>query len=146
MDNRTIKRGKSARPRSATALSRRLRRSETDAERRIWLSLRNRRLGGFKFRRQQAFGPYIVDFFCAEQFLIVELDGGQHAVNAEQDTVRTSYLVVRGYRVLRFWNNDVLSNTPGVLESILKELRTPYCSPSLIGDSTPVSFPPEGED
>jgi very-short-patch-repair endonuclease len=129
MDDHTSKRSRTTGPRSRIDLSRNLRRRETDSEHLLWLSLRNRRLDGFKFRRQQAIGGYIVDFVCQETRLIIELDGGQHAVNAEQDTIRTNYLIERGYRVLRFWNNDVLSNTTGVLESILRELRTPHPNP-----------------
>jgi len=97
-----------------------LRRDMTDAERKLWLSLRDRRLDGHKFRRQSTIGPYIVDFLCAEVMLIIELDGGQHS--PEIDASRTHYLKERGYRVLRFWNNDVLENFEGVLETILSVL------------------------
>jgi very-short-patch-repair endonuclease len=129
MDDQYTRRSNTAGSRHGIARSRQLRSRETDAERRIWLALRDRRLDGFKFRRQQSFGPYIVDFFCAEKYLIIELDGGQHMANAGQDAERTRYLADRGYRVLRFWDNDVLSNTAGVLESILKELGTPRTNP-----------------
>jgi len=97
---------------------RRLRRNQTDAERALWFRLRDRRLSGWKFRRQAPFDRFIVDFICAEARLIIELDGGQHAMRSEQDANRTAVLDSMGYLVLRFWNNDVLSNIDGVLEVI----------------------------
>lgn len=103
--------------------ARELRVNQTDAEARIWKHLRNRQMHGAKFRRQIAIDPYIVDFICTDHILIVELDGGQHAEQVEADAKRTTYLKSRGYRVLRFWNNDVLANTDGVLEVILMELQ-----------------------
>jgi primosomal protein N' (replication factor Y) len=87
---------------------------------RLWSRLRRKQLKGFRFRRQHPFGPYVVDFFCAEAKLIVEVDGGQHADEGE---ARTRWLDARGYRVIRFWNNDVLANTDGVLRMILDALR-----------------------
>ena len=101
-----------------TSLARSLRNNSTDAERLIWRSLRNRTLFECKFRRQYPVGPYIADFVCIEKRLIVELDGGQHADNVMQDEARTAYLQAEGYRVLRFWNNDVLLQTMAVLEAI----------------------------
>jgi very-short-patch-repair endonuclease len=100
-----------------TTFARRLRRDQTDAERVIWFRLRDRRLNGLKFKRQVPIDKYIADFCCAEARLIIELDGGQHATRDE--TNRTAILEAMGYVVLRFWNNDVLSNTDGVLEEIL---------------------------
>jgi very-short-patch-repair endonuclease len=97
--------------------ARRLRRNQTDAERVLWFRLRDRRLNGLKFKRQVPIDKYIVDLCCAEAKLIVELDGGQHATRDE--TNRTAVLEAMGYFVLRFWNNDVLQNTEGVLEEIL---------------------------
>jgi very-short-patch-repair endonuclease len=97
--------------------ARRLRRNQTDAERVLWFRLRDRRLNGLKFKRQVPIDKYIADFYCAEARLIVELDGGQHATRDE--TNRTAILEAMGYLVLRFWNNDVLQNTEGVLEEIL---------------------------
>src|SRR4029079_12797034 len=91
----------------------RLRREMTDAERKLWSVLRNRKLNGAKFRRQQPLGPYIADFVCQECRLIIEADGGQHADNAS-DARRTAFLESVGYRVLRFWNNDILTNLDGV--------------------------------
>jgi len=103
----------------------RLRREMTDAERKLWSVLRNRKLNGAKFRRQQPLGPYIADFVCQECRLIIEADGGQHADNAS-DARRTAFLESVGYRVLRFWNNDILTNLDGVAEAIAKELSTPH--------------------
>jgi adenine-specific DNA-methyltransferase len=89
---------------------------------------------GFKFKRQAPFGPYIVDFICIEAKLIVEADGGQHAERADADRVRTGYFESHGFRILRFWNNDVLGNLERVLETIAGELgvkppHTPPLSP-----------------
>ncbi len=98
-----------------------LRRDMTDAEMKLWLALRDRRLDGFKFRRQSTIGPYIVDFLCLEAKLIVELDGGQH--NEEIDALRTRFLEERGYTLLRFWNNEVLENFEGVLQVISETLK-----------------------
>jgi len=105
-----------------TATARRLRRDATDAEKRLWRQLANRQLGGWKFRRQVPIDRYVADFLCAEARLIVELDGGQHreAVDAQ----RTEYLTGQGFRLIRFWNNDVLENSEGVLDTILSALRT----------------------
>jgi very-short-patch-repair endonuclease len=101
--------------------ARRLRRDQTDAERVIWFRLRDRRLNGLKFKRQVPIDKYVVDFCCAEARLIIELDGGQHATRDE--TNRTAILEALGYVVLRFWNNDVLSNTDGVLEEVLSAIN-----------------------
>src|SRR5262245_19988743 len=97
-------------------LSRNLRLNQTDVERFLWTRLRNRRLAGAKFRRQQVIGHYIVDFICLEMKLIVELDGSQHAQNLMYDNQRTASLKSRGFRVIRFGDNEVLSNLDGVLE------------------------------
>jgi very-short-patch-repair endonuclease len=99
-----------------------LRKSSTDAERRLWSRLRNKQLDGFRFRRQQPIGPYVVDFYCSDASLIVEVDGGQHDANQARDAVRTKWLEDQGYRVLRFWNNDVLANTEGVPLTIREAL------------------------
>ncbi|CAO3434724.1 hypothetical protein [Azospirillum doebereinerae] len=100
-----------------TQHARTLRRTATDAEKLLWHGLRDRRLGNLKFRRQQTIGHYIVDFLCCDEDLIVEADGSQHTVEA--DALRTAFLVAHGYRVLRFWNPDILTNLTGVLETIL---------------------------
>ncbi|MCC7046862.1 MAG: endonuclease domain-containing protein [Alphaproteobacteria bacterium] len=90
----------------------------TDAERRLWSKLRYGQLGGLKFRRQAPIGAYIADFVCFPIQLIIEVDGGQHATAERRDAARTAWLELQGFRVLRFWNNEVLSNTEGVLETI----------------------------
>jgi very-short-patch-repair endonuclease len=102
--------------------ARRLRRDATDAERRLWSALRDRRLSDYRFRRQYPIGRFIVDFACTRHRLIVEADGGQHG-NNEADRARTAWLADQGWRVLRFWNNDILANANGVVETILKELQ-----------------------
>ena len=102
---------------------RELRSSATDAEQRLWYHLRDRRLDGRKFRRQVRIGPYIADFACADARLVVEVDGGQHADDAERDRLRTAAIEADGYRVIRFWNDDVLLRTEDVLAAILTALR-----------------------
>ena len=102
--------------------ARSLRKRQTDAERLLWFRLRNRQLGGYKFRRQQVVGQYIADFVCLEPKLVIELDGGQHSWQTEYDDERSSYLNKHGFKVLRFWNNDVLKDTESVLEYIWLEL------------------------
>jgi len=103
-------------------LERKLRSLPTDAEMKLWLSLRDRRLAGFKFVRQEAIQSYVVDFVCRERRLIIEVDGGQHAHN-QSDRIRDGVLSEAGYRVLRFWNNDVLTNKDGVLQVIAEALE-----------------------
>jgi very-short-patch-repair endonuclease len=105
-----------------TQRARRLRRDSTDAELKLWYRLRSRSTLEFKFVRQEPIGPYIVDFACRERRLIVEVDGGQHA-GSKSDLVRDQWLAEHRYRVLRFWNNDVMSNIEGVLETIVKALN-----------------------
>jgi very-short-patch-repair endonuclease len=114
---------------SPREFARGLRRRQTGAERRIWARLRDRRLLGAKFARQVPIGPYVVDFCSRERKLIVELDGGQHAARAGYDAGRTALLQALGYRVLHFWDNDVLGNTDGVLQRIAEALRSPRPSP-----------------
>jgi primosomal protein N' (replication factor Y) len=104
--------------------ARALRVNQTDAEKRLWTYLRNRAFFGFKFRRQMSVGPYIADFLCPARSLIIELDGGQHA-DSLRDAQRTAWLEGEGYRVIRFWNNDVLANTEGVLTQIHAALGAP---------------------
>jgi very-short-patch-repair endonuclease len=94
----------------------------TEAEQRLWKYLRSRLLEGTKFRRQEPVQNRIADFLCVEAKLIIELDGGQHGEQVEEDAERTRQLEAAGYTVLRFWNNDVLSNTEGVLEEIRRTL------------------------
>ncbi len=99
-----------------------LRRHATDAEKKLWLALRNRGVANAKFRRQVPVGPYVCDFLCKEAKLIIEVDGGQH--NEVVDRYRTQQLSNRGYRVLRFWNNDVMTNLDSVLLAIADSLET----------------------
>ena len=110
--------------------AKRLRRTQTDAELKLWRHLRDRQMNGFKFRRQQPIGRYIVDFFCPESKLVVELDGGHHADQVQKDQRRTEFLNKAGYRVLRFWDNEVLSETEAVLQKIVEELNHPSPPPS----------------
>ncbi len=95
-----------------------LRHTQTEAEKLLWYHLRNRRLNGCKFRRQVPIGPYIVDFVCMTARLIVEIDGGQHATQATYDQKRSRYLRNEGYKVVRYWNNEVLGNLDGVLTTL----------------------------
>jgi len=99
--------------------ARRLRRSQTDAERKLWSRLRDRRLCGARFRRQHPIGSYIADFCCTEARLVIELDGGQHALRKQEDQKRTEYIESQGYRVIRFWDNEALANTEGILVRIV---------------------------
>jgi very-short-patch-repair endonuclease len=101
-----------------TPVARVLRRDRTEAEARLWRYLRNRQMEGAKFRFQAPVGHYVADFLCAEARLIVELDGGQHGMQIGKDAARTKALEAAGYTVIRFWNNEVLANTEGVLEMI----------------------------
>ena len=101
-----------------TDTARCLRKNQTDVERILWRHLRNRRILNCKFRRQFPIDPYIVDFVCLELKMVIELDGSQHFVSVEYDKERTSYLELREFKVIRFWNNDVLTNIEGVLEKI----------------------------
>lgn len=121
-------------------IARKLRRDQTDAERTLWFRLRDRRLVGLKFRRQMPIDRYVVDFCCEAAHLVIEVDGGQHAQNAALDLKRTRALEAMGYLVLRFWNNDVLQNTDGVVETILSTLNKlpsipPHPSPLPNGES-----------
>ena len=101
-----------------TAKARLLRKNQTLAEAALWQRLRNRELCGHKFRRQVPVGPYVVDFLCKAARVIVEVDGGQHATQVHYDRARETYLQSHGYHVVRFWNNEVLANIDGVLESL----------------------------
>src|SRR3990172_6893613 len=106
-------------------LQRRLRNSMTDAERRLWQCLKQQQMGGFKFRRQHPFGDYVVDFVCLDAMIVIEVDGGQHMENPRLDAVRTASLNAAGFRVLRFWNNEILQNLEAVKVSIWRALHTP---------------------
>lgn len=96
-----------------------MRREPTAAELKFWYAVRDRRLEGHKFRRQFTVGSCIADFVCIEAMLIVEIDGGQHAEAAARDEVRDTFMRSQGYRVLRFWNHDVLTNMSGVTDAVL---------------------------
>jgi isoleucyl-tRNA synthetase len=112
--------------------ARELRKNSTDVEKELWSQLRGRRFDGYKFRRQHDIDKYIVDFVCLSKMLVIELDGGQHAENSniEYDNERTDYLESKGYRVLRFWNNELNDNFEGVLEVIYNALNnTPHPNP-----------------
>ena len=103
--------------------TRRLRRDSTDTENALWNLVRGRQLLGYKFRRQMPIGSYIADFVCLERKLIVELDGGQHQEQTDYDAERTRWLESQGFRVIRFWNNQVLEETDAVQDAILLALQ-----------------------
>ena len=104
-------------------IAKKLRTNLTEAEKIIWYFLRSENLG-FKFRRQQPIGKYIVDFVCLEKRLIIELDGGQHDISRQQDAERDNWLKHEGFNLLRFWNNEVLENREAVIEKIKSFLFT----------------------
>ena len=108
---------------STLKTAKKLRNDMTNAERKLWSVLRNGQMGGAKFRRQQPIGSFVADFVCHEQRLIIEADGGQHAESAADES-RTAFLTAAGYRVLRFWNNDIIANLEGVTDRIACELRS----------------------
>jgi very-short-patch-repair endonuclease len=128
-------------------LARNLRKSPTDAERRLWRQIRMRNVSGNKFRRQQPVGKYIVDFICLEKRLIIEIDGGQHAVNVGRDLKREGWLQSQGFRILRFWNHEVMNEIESVLDAIELALNGPPPLPvaSKSGNGNPAS-PPRGEE
>jgi very-short-patch-repair endonuclease len=107
---------------SARDRGRRLRAQSTKEEAELWKHLRAKRFGGFKFRRQHRIGHYFADLCCVKRRLIVELDGGQHAEQKEHDAARTAYLTEQGYRVIRFWNEQVSREMNDVLEAIYAAL------------------------
>jgi len=101
-----------------TKTAKALRKRSTDVEMILWRSLRAKQMEGLKFRRQQPIGQYIVDFVCFEKKIIIEVDGGQHAAEKKKDVKRDEWLRNQGFTVLRFWNNEVVTNTQGVLEVV----------------------------
>jgi|SRR5581483_1973889 len=115
--------------------ARALRRNMTDAEAHLWKLLRGRHTTGFKFRRQFPIERYVADFVCLEARLVIEVDGGQHGDRIEEDAMRTQCLEANGYRVLRFWNDDVLKNDDRVVQVIWDALHHPHPGP----------LPPAGE-
>jgi very-short-patch-repair endonuclease len=122
-------------------LARRLRKESTDAERRLWRELRDRRLSGYKFRRQHPIGPYVVDFVCLEHNLVIEVDGGHHLLQEHADRKRSEHLASLGFRMIRFWNDEVLAQTPAVLDTVLRELTTPHPHPSPSNSPSPNPSP-----
>lgn len=125
--------------RLATRKAKRLRKNLTEAESKLWRHIRLRQLGGFKFRRQHPVGPYVLDFACPEKKLAIEVDGGQHSECADYDSRRSAYLETHGYKVLRFWNSDVLKNIAAVKEVIFEALYGE-------GPPPPSSSPCKGEE
>jgi len=109
-------------PSGAVGRARTLRRDATDAERQVWRSLRSGALAEFGFRRQVPIGPFIADFACHKAKLVIEIDGGQHDLDSPEEIGRTRFLNAEGYRVIRFWNNDVLANPEGVYRVICEAL------------------------
>jgi methionyl-tRNA synthetase len=132
-------------PESIKAFARKLRQEQTDAESLMWALLRDKRLGGTKFRRQHPFQPYVLDFFCHEANLAIELDGGQHAEAQAHDEKRSAFLKSKGIDVLRFWNNEVLAETEAVLEKIWRELDTRKVITTLPSAPSPLTPLPAGE-
>ncbi|MFC5306090.1 endonuclease domain-containing protein [Azospirillum picis] len=114
-----------------------MRRVPTDAERKLWSVLRRRQIGGWYFRRQHPIHPFIADFACVEAMLVVEVDGGQHA-ESSYDAARDQRMEAAGWRVLRFWNTDVLSNPEGVARMIWEALG-PLQAPGPLPDPPPPS-------
>ena len=102
--------------------ARELRGNMTAAERRLWWVIRNQRVDGARFRRQVPVGEYFADFCCLKQKLIIEVDGGQHSETEDYDRTRTEFLEAQGFRVIRFWNGDVMTNLEGVVDIILEAL------------------------
>ncbi len=129
-------------PPALRANARRMRREMTDAEARLWSCLRGHRFCAVSFRRQVPVGPFVVDFLCASAKLVIEVDGGQHgeAAGLRHDARRDAWLAEAGYTVLRFWNHDVLAETPSVLERIFSEL---VAAGAISGDAAaPLPVPP----
>jgi len=105
-------------PINLTEVAKDLRKSMTDAESVLWQRMKAKQFGGLKFRRQEQIVRFIADFVCFERGIIIEADGGQHAIEREKDEERTQWLNSQGFTVLRFWNNDILTNIEGVMEAI----------------------------
>ena len=116
-----------------TNIARRLRENATEAEKVLWQRLSRRQMEGFKFRRQQPIGQYVADFVNFKKKLIIELDGGQHKIQKDEDKKRDDWFEERGFKVLRFWNNDVFENIEGILEVVREKLLSPSPNPSRQG-------------
>ena len=122
------------------AFARQLRTEPTDAERELWRHLKSGQMGGVKSRRQHPVGVYVLDFACVQRHMAIELDGGQHAEDLERDEQRTAWLAQRGWRVLRFWNNEVMASMDGVLTVIAQTLREAGTRPPP-AERAPASMP-----
>ena len=122
---------------SNTPRARRLRKTPTDAERALWSILRKGQVPGHRFRRQAPIGPYVVDFVCFENKLVIEVDGGQHAEQADYDAARTAWLESQGFRVMRFWNNQVLEE----MEAVREVLWLEFTAPRPLADPSPCQVP-----
>ena len=126
--------------------ARRLRRDATEAERHLWKHLRRRSLNGHRFRQQHPIGPYVADFACLQARLIVELDGGQHVDEQSYDAQRDAFLKERGFRVLRFWDHEVMRGVESVLDAIAEALSEgppqPSAAPPARGSGKPAAAPP----
>jgi len=134
-------RAKGARGRGPEVLrARELRKESTDAEKKLWAVLRRKNVDGLRFRRQYPIGPYFADFICLPARLIVEVDGGQQGDNDDQiehDRIRTAWLATQNFRVMRFWNLDVMENLAGVIDQIADAVRTPPPIASRSAQSNP---------
>ena len=131
-------------PRHALTAARTLRRNRTDAEGLLWHYLRNKQLDGYRFRRQQPIGRYIVDFACLSRKVLIELDGGQHAEQTSRDEKRDAFLRARGYRVLRFWNTEVFENCFGVLQRVWETVAGDPPPQPPVPDGLAAATPPQG--
>ena len=120
------------------AIAKRLRKRQTDAENLLWNRLRAKQINGLRFRRQEPVGQYIDDFLNYEVRMVIEVDGGQHAEQKKVDKERDDWLASQGFKVLRFWDNDVLTNVEGVLEKIKDQVTPSPCG------SVTVEFPSPG--
>jgi very-short-patch-repair endonuclease len=118
--------------RPINGIAKNLRKNLTDSERKLWKYLRAKQFAGLKFRKQEPIGNYIVDFVCYEKRLVIEVDGGQHSQEKYKDGVRDGWLREQGFKVLRFWDNEVLTNIVGVLD-LIRESATPSPHPSRQG-------------
>ena len=116
-----------------TIIARDLRKNSTEAERALWYRLSRRQLEGYKFRRQQPIGRYVVDFVSFERKLVIEVDGGQHKVQKEEDKKRDNWLERNGFKVLRFWNSEMFENLEGVLNVVRRNLLPPPPAPPARG-------------
>jgi very-short-patch-repair endonuclease len=129
---------------SPRSRARRLRKDQTPAESRLWFELRNRRFVGHKFRRQHPLGPYVADFYCHEAALIIELDGESHLGRETYDRQRQDWLEAQGFKVLRFYNNDIPANLDEMLECIFRECRSRTAPKPTSPESTSLPPSPSG--